>query len=220
MEATEFQRLAEIMRRLAGGDRAAIVTLYVEFGTVLAGVVRRHLGRLGVAGVTRDDLDGLVLDACFTLADCARGWDPATGVAPWTWAERRVAALATKFVGIHTDELTPRAVQVLPAPAPAPGTEGEALDLLALSLAGEPLCRLLQDAFDAASVSTRDQRLLLETRLQATLGDRAPADTVAPLFGMQPAAVRQAVKRAKDRLRRLAHDDAAFAPLAELAILS
>src|ERR1700694_4608950 len=93
------------MSRLAAGDRAAIFTLYAEFGAVIAGVLRRELARLGRYGVEADDLDGLVIDACLEVASLARSWDPARGAAPWTWAHRRLTRLASGYVGIHADPL-------------------------------------------------------------------------------------------------------------------
>jgi hypothetical protein len=217
VEAAQWERLVTVMERLATGDRAAVVTLYVEFGRVLSGVVRRHLGRLGVHGVVREELDGLVLDACFALEACAPAWQPETGVAPWTWAERRVAGVVSAWVGQHSDGLDDT---VLDVPAPVPAAAGELAPLELLGTRDEPMCRLLRDAFVAAGVSTRDQQLLVETRLQASLGDPAPAVTIAPLYGMQPAAVRQAVKRTKDRLRQLSLAQPGFAPLAELRLLA
>ena len=50
---------------------------------------------------------------------------------------------------------------------------------------------------------------------------RMPAGgrTIALAYGMRPDAVRQVVKRTRDRLRALASDDVRFAPLDELALL-
>jgi hypothetical protein len=205
------------MALLAAGDRAAVVMLYMEFGRTLSGVVRRHLARFGVSGISREELDGLVLDACFAIGDCASAWDPAAGVAPWTWAERRVAGIVSSFVGQHADDLD-ESVLSLPAPQAQPSQEPRSLETL--TAAQDPMCRLLKAAFVDAGVSSRDQQLLLETRLQASLGDPAPASTVAPLYGMTPVAVRQAVKRSKDRLRRLSDADPSYAPLADLALLA
>jgi len=217
MEDEQWEQLESVMARLARGDRAAVVTLYQDFGRVLAAVVRRHLSSFGTQDVTREDLDGLVLDACFAIADCAPAWDPATSVAPWTWAERRIAALVNRSIGQYADELDDRAFE-LPAGGAGDVDDTSPLDLL--DARREPVCRLLRDAFDSAGVSERDRKLLLETRLQASLGDPSPATTVGMLFDMQPAAVRQAVKRTRDRLRGLADAESRYAPLADLALLA
>jgi hypothetical protein len=214
----QWEQLVSVMARLAEGDRAAVVTLYVEFGRVLTAVVRRHLGRFGVRDITRDELDGIVLDVCFAIEECAGAWDPSTHVPPWTWAERRVAKVVNRSVGQYADELDDRAFG-LPE-ASRSGGSGEVAPLDLLDARDEPVCRLLRDAFDDARVSARDRQLLLETRLQASLGDPSPATTVGALFDMQPAAVRQAVKRTRDRLRRIADAEARYAPLTDLALLA
>ena len=181
----QWEQLESVMARLAEGDKAAVVTLYVEFGRVLAAVVRRHLARFGMRDVTRDDLDGLVMDACFAIADCAGAWD-----------DRAFALPTTRPTSFGDDDVAP------------------------LDARREPVCRLLREAFDDAQVSERDRKLLLETQLQASLGDPSPATTVGMLFDMQPPAVRQAVKRTKDRLRRIAEAESRYAPLADLALLA
>src|SRR4051812_49226426 len=205
------------MGRLAEGDRAAAVTLYVTFGAVISGVVRRHLGRFGVRDVGVDDLDGIVLDACFALADCASGWDPSKHVPPWTWAEHRMVKVVSAWIGQYADELDERAYDM---PTSVSGRSDEADPLELLMTCDDPRSRLLRDALDCAGVSARDRRLLVETELQTTLGDPSPASTIALEFGMQPAAVRQAVKRSKDRLRQLAAAEARYAPLTDIALLA
>jgi hypothetical protein len=47
VEQAQHQRLVVVMSRLAAGDRAAVFTLYAEFGAVIAGVLRGELARLG-----------------------------------------------------------------------------------------------------------------------------------------------------------------------------
>ena len=57
-------------------------------------------------------------------------------------------------------------------------------------------------------------------RLQASLGDPAPAVTVGRTFGLRPDAVRQVVKRTRDALGRLAADEHRFAPLAAIPLVA
>lgn len=217
MEQQERDRLVEIMGRIAGGDLAAVVTLYSEFGTRIVAAVRRQLRHLHVDDVAHDDLQGLVMDACFALADCAGGWDPDGGALPWVWAERRIGNVVQAFVGQHADDLGDVDRRFPDGPA-ARGDEPEPLALLGRE--DRPVCRLLADAFDAADVSERDRRLLLDYQVQHAMGDTSPALTVAPHYGMNPASVRQAVKRTKDRLRHLAGRDERYRPLADLALLA
>ena len=67
-------RLAVLMAGLAQGDLQALFAFHAEFGTTLAGVLRRELARLGRHEVPPEDLDGLVLDACMELAEIAGSW--------------------------------------------------------------------------------------------------------------------------------------------------
>ena len=217
MNEAQWEQLVSVMARMAEGDRAAWVTLYTEFGVVLTGVVRRHLRRFGVEAMRADEVQGIVIDVCLALADCASAWDPAAGVVPWTWADKRVAKVVNRSVGQYADELDDQ-VRRLPQPGAASARDERAIEVFD----GEKgaMCRLLRDAFDEAHISTRDRELLLETAVQANLGDPSPASTVADIYGMQPAAVRQAVKRAKDRIRVLASRDPRFAVLADVALFS
>src|SRR5580704_511017 len=79
-------RLEALMAGLARGDLQAIFAFHAEFGSTLAGVLRRELARLGRHEIPPEDLDGLILDACLELAGIAGAWQPERGAAPWTWA--------------------------------------------------------------------------------------------------------------------------------------
>jgi hypothetical protein len=216
--------VADLMARMAAGDQAAVFCLVERHGTRLAGAVRAMARRRGVEWLHREDLDDLVVDAAMALLDVAEAWDPAGGALPWVWARHRLEAVVDRFVGQHHDSLdAERAAsleRLMPeAPPPGPGCEPDVLDLLAHLGSGSELATVVRDAL-AQVGSRRDQRLLLEVRLQESLGDRSPAATVAPRYGMQPAAVRQQVRRMKHRLRRLAASEARFAPLADLPLVA
>ncbi len=214
-----FERLAVIMRLMAGGDAAAVFMLYGEFGAPIAGAVRRHLAAVGVRAAPREDIDGLVIEACLELFDCAGGWDPDGGALPWNWAERRLRTMVSRSVDRHTDPFDDEWTETPGAECDAAGgEEPEPLEVLR-RCQGVPLCDLLMDALTELG-SDRDRRLLLEMGLQRSLGDPSPALTVAPRFGMQPPAVRQAVKRMKDKLRGLARTDVRYASLADIALLA
>jgi hypothetical protein len=226
VEQVQHDRLVTVMSRLAAGDRAAIFTLYAEFGGVISGVLRRELARLGRYGVPADDLDGLVIDACLEVASLARSWDPARGAAPWTWAQRRLTRLASSYVGIHADPLPDGISSWLDAGAGLGGSDSgasrpdpEPLSILERLAARHPQCRLLLDALDRVS-TPRNREILLEVRLQASLGDPAPAVTVGRSFGLRPDAVRQVVKRTRDAIGRLAVDEPRFAALAAIPLVA
>jgi len=219
--ANEGQRLAEIMGLLAGGDRAAAVMLYNEFGGRMAGGVRRRLRELGIHTPGEQLVADLVMDACFELSDCASGWKPGGGALPWTWARRRIDAMIAKSVGIFTDPLDESVSEWLVDSSASAGCADD-LGAAALldGLAGrDGRVGLLVAAFAAAHVSERDRAVTLEYRLQGELGDASPANTVGAEFGLKPDHVRQIVKRTRTRLARLADGDGRFRPLADLPLL-
>jgi hypothetical protein len=71
VEAGRFERLGQLMTRMAGGDRGALFVLYEEFGEAIGAVLRREYRRLGVERVEADEIAGLVLDAFAPLAGLA-----------------------------------------------------------------------------------------------------------------------------------------------------
>jgi hypothetical protein len=79
---------------------------------------------------------------------------------------------------------------------------------------------LLAEALDRGGVSTRDRELLLEYAYEKHSGNGAPATAVAPLFDMREVSVRQAARRTRERLLRLAASEERFAPLADLPLLA
>jgi hypothetical protein len=194
--------------------------LYKEFGGQVAGAMRRQLARLGTTDISANDLDGLTIDACLALADCAQAWRPDGGALPWNWAAQRLASVASAFVGIYAEPYDPAAhdgagdgqVEVF-------GADAEDLDVLARLRSSHPTCELLAQAL--AHVATpRDQALLFGVKVQRSLGDPSPAVTLGAVWGLRPDAVRQVVRRVTDRLRRLAATDLRYAPLADLPLLA
>jgi hypothetical protein len=217
VETQRFERLVEVMARMAGGDRAAVFTLYIEYGDHVAALMRREVRRLGVQHVEPDELDGLVLDGCLALFDSAGSWDPQGGALPWNWAVRRLAAIAQKWVGQHADTLDRDVVAA--EQLRALGDEPEGLEVFERLAPCHDGCALLIEAFDHGRVRPRDRAILLEVKLQTEAGDPSPSITVARVYGLKPDAVRQIVKRTLDRLRAVAAREPRFAGLIELPIL-
>jgi hypothetical protein len=280
--------LAQVMRRLAAGDEAAVVTLYERYGSSIAAAVR-HVARSRPGRLDDDDVGGAVLDVCFELARVAGGWSPAGGALPWVWARHRVAGAVDRALGQQAQSLDDQRAEVLDrltaAVAPGPsGDEPSLLDTLNRMASGDPAPRpalvdavamagpgaggpasasaatgsapavaapaggtlavldltesepagagdddgdegaagvdLLAEALDRGGVSTRDRELLLEYAYEKHSGNTAPATAVAPLFDMREVSVRQAARRTRERLLRLAASEKRFAPLAELPLLA
>ena len=227
MEANAHEdraRVAALMARMADGDAAAVFELYEACGARLAAVMRAHLGAVGVRGVPREEVDGLVMDACLELFACAGAWRPDGGALPWTWAAGRLRRLAARWVGIHADELDEGAYDeggaaAATGPAAWSGDEGSAFEVLREASRHHALADLLLDGLGRVG-SPRDQAIVLELRLQADLGDPSPSHTVAAGLGASPEAVRQVSSRMRRRLRRLADSDERFAPLADLPLVA
>lgn len=220
---SERERVAALMARMAAGDTVAAFELYDEFGARLAAVMRRHLAAVGVTAATRDEVDGLVIDACLELLACSGAWRADGGALPWTWASARLRGLAVRHVGLHADGLDEAGAEPDVAGAGSAvawsGDEGSAAEVLAEAADHHPLAALLLDGL-ARVGSARDQAILLELRLQAELGDPSPSHTVAAGLGASPDAVRQVSSRLRRRLRRLAESEERFAPLADLPLVA
>lgn len=210
------ERLAEVMAEAAAGELLAPLWLYQEFGQPVMRALRSHLSALGQTVVNPDDLHGLTMDACMFLADHASAWRPDGGALPWVWAERQLRKLASDFVGQWTDELD-ETLHDLSGREPAGGDEPEELELLQQIAHNKPTAGLLAEALTAIT-SERNQRILLAYRMQASLGDPSPAHTTGQRFGMTPPAVRQCVKRTRDRLRHLIDAEPRYADLVGLPL--
>jgi DNA-directed RNA polymerase specialized sigma24 family protein len=215
-------RVAALMARMAAGDQGAVFELYDDCGARLAAVMRAHLAAVGVRDAPREEVDGLVMDACLELFACSGAWRPDGGALPWTWAAARLRGLAARWVGVHADELDEAAFDAASGavgPAPWSGDEGSAYEVLREAGRHHGLAALLLDGLGLVG-SPRDQAIVLELRLQADLGDPSPSHTVAVGLGSSPDAVRQVSSRMRRRLRRLADTDERFAPLAGLPLVA
>ena len=216
MEQQERNRLVEIMERMAEGDQAAAITLFREFGDRIGAMVARIARSQGATHLEPEDVDAMALDVCLDLVPRAGSWDPDGGALPWVWAERRIVAMVGRTIGQYGRPLDERLDVEDPGGGPAVDLDdGEALVRLA---AVSEACALVVEAL-ATALSERDRAVLLQFEVQRTSGDPSPAHTVADAFGMTPAAVRQVVKRGKDRLARLAAGDDRFAGIAGLPLL-
>lgn len=224
METERFERLVVVMAAMAAGDKAAVFSLYGEFGSHLAAFMRRELRCLGVEDPGPDEVDGMVIDACFALFDCGGAWKPDGGALPWTWAGRRLAGVASQWVGQHADELDAGRVELCAGQEPvtpasgAAGDEAE-LDVLARLAGRHAGCALVLEALERVA-GPRDQAIVLELRSQGAAGDPSPALTVARRHNVSPEVVRQVACRVRARLSRLATEDRRFADLADLPIVA
>jgi hypothetical protein len=212
------------MRAMAHGQHAAIFLLATEFGPQIGAAMRRHLRRIGLEGVDAAELDGLVIDACIELSRVASGWDPDGGALPWTWAERRLRALAAAYVGIHADALDAErhehlAATAEAATATADPSDPDVLELLDQLASRRPECALVSEALGRVT-NARNRGIVLDVRVQSALGDPSPATTVGRDVGLQPEAVRQVVHRTRRALRHLVDQEPRFAPVATTMLVA
>jgi hypothetical protein len=183
-----FERLTEVMARMAAGDTAALEALYVGFGNPIRSLIHKELRRLGVRSVDSADVDGLTLDVCTELYRRAGSWDPAHGVAPWTWARLRVRAIVCAYVGQFTDPLPeggPADAAATAVAAPPAGDDENVVDTLErlAALRHDLRLRLLAEALNRVSRPAQ-QEILFEVNL---LG-KAPNDPMPPASNFNPEA--------------------------------
>lgn len=212
--------VAEIMARMAAGDRAAVFALNEHHGHRIAGAVRRHLRDCGVDRVTPEDLRGLVLDSCMELLAVAHAWDPA-GAQPWHWAWGRIRGVVAGWVGTHADSYEALRADVdVEAPPPAPSTEDSLAEAFARLVEGDPLVRLVAEAAQAARVDDIALVCLLDYRVQQDQGDPSPAHTLAARYGVEPDTLRQRISRGRRRIRAVVHSDPRYAAIADLELVA
>jgi DNA-directed RNA polymerase specialized sigma24 family protein len=222
VERARMGELAEIMGELA---------LYERFGDKIGGTVRAVLRARGLT-LVHDEVDGLVLEACLAIAAVAGAWSPDGGALPWVYARRRIENCVDRVVGQYTVPLDDylRAVEEGDAGyppftppgghAPLPVDDRSLAQALEEMSPGDDRCRLLHDAMDRAAVSPTDRELTLQYAAEQGSGNRSPATTVAAMFDLRDAAVRQRVHRSKRRLRAVAASEQRFAALADLPLLA
>ena len=223
MKQDWFERLTDVMARMAAGDAAALEELYIGFGNPIRSLIHKELRRLGVNSVDSADVDGLALDVCTELFRRAASWDPSHGVAPWTWARLRVRAIVCAYVGQFADPLPEGGLAETDVPVVPPLANDADEDVVdtferLAALRNDLRLRLLAEALNRVSRPAQ-QEILFEVKMQAGQGDPSPAATVARAKALKPEAVRQTCKRLLDRVNDLAATDPYFAPLTDLHLL-
>lgn len=210
-----------IMARMVEGDPAAVFTLATHHGSRIAGVVRRHLRVCGVDRIAKEDLDGLVLDACMVLRDVAPAWRVG-GALPWWWAEGRIRSVVSAWVGVHADPLDERWSGFVgdDVPAPAASDDEPVAETFARLVDEVPLVGLVAEACRAARVDELSLVCLLDYSMQQHQGDPSPAHTLAARYGVSPETLRKRISRNRARLRTVVRSEPRFADLAELALVA
>lgn len=210
--AVEPPALAAIMSGLADRDGAALFSLIEVCRPELVRTVRAIAAKRR-ARLSAEQVDELVLDAALAISEVAGAWKP-DGAPPWFYAHGRIAAAVDRVIGQWTDALVDERAEVEQPPWAA-ATEADTAEVMARLAEEHELVALLHDGLEAVA-SPRDLLVFVEHRIQVALGDPSPAATVARLYGMEPAAVRQQTRRVRLRLQRLAETDPRYSELAVL----
>lgn len=210
------------MARLAAGDPAAIFSLHEHHGHRVAQVVRKQLQACGVVDIRRDDLTGLVLDACMALQQVAAGWRP-DGAQPWWWAEGRIRSVVNGWVGVHADSLDDHwsSVDVAEPAVAGVSSPDESIAVTFARLVNEvPIVGLVAEAAAAARVGEAALLCMIDYAVQQRQGDPSPAHTLAPRYGVSPQTMRKRISRDRARIRVVVADNPRFAALADFMLVA
>lgn len=217
------EQVADLMRRIVGGDDAAFFTLIQEHGHRVRFVVRRVLEDMGRRDILRDEdeMTGLVNWACLVIRDRAAGWSPDGGAMPWTWASMAIRAMVYDAVGHRVTDLDDGSFDEgedaggrPPAPGESTGEDRAVEDFVRLACR-HPFVRLLLDTLREVA-SERDYEVVLEYVVQRSNGDPSPSHTVAREFRLSPDNVRQIFSRTRRKLLAAIDDDPSLVPLLEI----
>jgi len=191
-----------LMTAMAQGSADALFELIDRFGNELERVVRGILSSLHRRDIARssDHVASLVVSAGFVLFSRASGWNP-DGSLPWVWAYRSIRAEIVKDVGHPTFEFDPALGEAVTPDVR--NTADHAIDLEALATHHDGVAAWISALDDVAS--DRDRGVHLEYQVQKRLGDPSPAVTVATMFDLRPANVRQIDRRVRMKLEQSPH---------------
>jgi hypothetical protein len=205
MESDEPANLEQVMARLAAGDLAYVVTLAQGWYRPIASLVRRLLREMGRPDLARqpDEVDGLVIDACFAIAARAGGWRPGNA-SPWHWARRAIRAELARVIGHRCTELDEH-VGDRREPVAIDGVDYDVL------VVADPRFASFDEVLRSCT-SERDRRIVVEYLQQQAAGDPSPSHTVGRMFALAPATVRQVHSRAMRKVRSVLDDDAPRSP--------
>lgn len=200
-------------------DEAAVVRLYLQFGSEIGAAVRGLVYQSGGRHLTNDDIEGLTFDACLALARVAGAWRADGGALPWVWGRKRLAALVAEHLGPLCRGL-PNDGEISDRPAVHAVFDGDELGAVLTKLAGrDPRCALVRTAL-RDELGPRDAEVLLRYVVQQNTGDPSPSHTVAVEMGLQPPTVRQVASRARRKLAKAISRDERYAELAGIALLA
>jgi len=197
-----MEAVRPLMTAMAQGSTDALFELIDRFGNELERVVLGILGSLHRRDIarSRDHVSSLVVSAGFVLLARAGGWQ-SDGSLPWVWAYRSIRAEIVKDVGHPSFEFDPALGEAVTGDLRCAGDH--AIDLEALATRHDGVAAWISAVDEVAS--DRDRGVHLEYQVQKRLGDPSPAVTVATMFDLRPANVRQIDRRVRTKLEASPH---------------
>jgi hypothetical protein len=163
---------------------------------ILCSLNRRDIAR------SPDHVSSLVISAGFVLFDRAGGWR-SDGALPWVYAYRSIREAIVKDVGHALVDVD---VDTNVADTSAVSSGDAVIDLRDMATRFDEVAAWIEAVESVAN--ERDRHVHLEYQVQKRLGDPSPANTVAAMFSLSPANVRQIDRRVRQRL-----EDSPFAEL-------
>ncbi len=188
-------RLESLMTRMAEGDGTAFGEFRLEYADRLERLAD-HVARQYGTVWSSVELASVATQLALELQRSASGWRADGGSLPWVWAKRRMVSIVrAELVAANvTDILVDQA-------------EPERRDVAADDDVLEVARRIDTDDPERASVMARleelkerDRRVFLEFSMQQAQGDPSPSHTVAEMLELQPANVRQIVRRVRQKV--------------------
>lgn len=193
---TKMRTATALMNEMAGGSTDALFEFIDVFRDDLERVVAGILASLHRRDVTRrpDEVGSLAVSAALVIFNRAGSWR-CDGALPWIWAYRSIRAEVVAAIGHPTVEFEP---QVHASSAMVPVGEVADIDLRDLAERHSPIAAWLAAVEMVAN--ERDQAVHVEYQVQKHLGDPSPANTVARIFDLTAANVRQIDRRVRQKL--------------------
>jgi len=188
---------APLMVQMADGSSAALFDFIDAFRDELERQVAGILATLHRRDIVRQpgEVASLAVSAARVLFRRARGWR-ADGALPWVWAYRSIREEVVAQIGHPSVEFDARVHSGFTERRPASAE----IDLREMAAEHIPIAAWL-DAVEAVA-NERDQAVHLEYQVQKHLGDPSPANTVASIFDLSAANVRQIDRRVRTKLAR------------------
>lgn len=190
--------LVRLMEAMTSGSSSAVFEFHEVHRPQLERLVASILVSLHRTDLARSasEVSSLAVSATLVVFRRANGWR-SDGALPWVWAYRSIRHEIVRQIG-HPTVPFDSAIHG-EASSSEPSSSGNAvIDLRELATRHAGVAAWVGAVDDVAN--ERDRGVHLEYQMQKRLGDPSPALTVAAMYGLSPANVRQIDRRVRKRL--------------------